>query len=83
MNLLRTVKGLCSWPPTDLSTCSCCRETCLRPLPDEVSLKLGKRTEDMKDKFPAGCCRVDIFREAFEINLSSIKLGLGFVTGTG
>ena len=38
----------------------------LRPLPDEVALKLSQRAKDMKYQFPPACCGINGFLKALK-----------------
>jgi hypothetical protein len=59
------------------SSCSGCGEACLCSLPNEVSLKLRKSTEDMKDQLPAACCGINVLGQAFEPNDPLLKASHG------
>jgi hypothetical protein len=50
LHLLRAVEGLCSRPTTNSSSCSCSCQPGMCSLPDEVSLKLSQRSEDVEDE---------------------------------
>jgi hypothetical protein len=48
------------------------------PFLNDVPLKLGKCPKDMENEFPAACCRVDIFSEALEADVSAVQIGDSF-----
>jgi hypothetical protein len=47
-------------------------------LPDDVALKLGKGSEDMKDQFSATSGGVDVLGDALEADVSVVEAGDGF-----
>src|SRR5689334_748762 len=46
----------------------------VRPLLDDVPLKLRQRPEDVEDEFPAGGGGIDVLREAFKADLTVVEL---------
>src|SRR2546421_1636711 len=62
-----------SWPTSSPSSCSGSQESCLGSFPDQIPLKFSQRTKDMEDQFSAAGCGVNIFRDAFEANLSYME----------
>jgi hypothetical protein len=53
---------------------SCCCQSCLSSLPDEVSLKFSECTEDMETKFSGACCGINVLGEALKANAGNLNL---------
>src|SRR5437870_2768058 len=63
----------CSWPSPSPSSGSGSKEACLCSFSDEISFKLSQRPKDMKDQLSSASCGVNIFRDAFEADLSFME----------
>ena len=53
---------------------SCCCQSCLSSLPDEVSIKFSECTEDMETKFSGACCGINVLGEALKANAGTLNL---------
>jgi hypothetical protein len=52
------------WSAAYPSSGSGCNKSCLCPLPDQVSLKLSKRTKDMENQLPPAGGGINVFCQA-------------------
>ena len=57
------------------SPCPGRSETCLGSFPDDVPLKLGKRSEDVENELSSGCCGVDCLGDRLEAGLAVVEAG--------
>ena len=57
-----SIGGQSSRPPSDTSPHPRGSEPCIRALANEVTLKLGQRSHQMKDKLAAWRCCIDLLR---------------------
>jgi hypothetical protein len=74
-DLLSAIERCHPWPPSLASSGASCRKTCLRSLTDEITLKLRKGTNEVKDEFTCAGRSVDVLREALEANATTVKVG--------
>src|SRR5690348_2817125 len=64
------IGGKFSGPASDTSSGPGCGESCIGPLTNEVALKFGQGSHQVKYQLAAGCGRVDLLGEADKINPS-------------
>jgi hypothetical protein len=62
-------------PTTSFAPSSGCCEASLCTLPDQVSLKLSQRAEEVEDKLPAAGGGVDLLLEAAEVDTALLQDG--------
>src|ERR1700736_5936432 len=65
------------WPAPSAATSSGRRQPCERPLPNEITLELGQRAKDMEDELAAWGGGIDVFLDAAEPDVATLKLGNG------
>jgi hypothetical protein len=60
--------------PTLPASSSCCLQTCVGSLTDEIALELCKRRKDVEDKVTRSGCSINLLLQTLEANTSCAQV---------